>query len=189
MGFFPFQIVSRSSARPVGGPLSDYHGLILDEVFEIDARHLLRLSGLKSWEFNHLVASQRTFQPYHEIEDISFVINLSNGVDSYLREQRDSGSKLVQSINWKRRKPEREIGPIDVAEGNVSLYPFSRILKTLGQRPADVIRKTPLALPARLPARIIRRYSQWKNSGNVAVLKRIIDKIFSYVTEAPLLDD
>lgn len=294
MGFFPFQKISGSSAGPVGGPLSDYHGLILAEGYEIDARQLLRQCGLKSWEFNHQIASQRSFQPYHEIEDFSFVINLSNGIDSYLRERRDSGSKLVQSINRKRRKLEREIGPItfqyhsadvtdlsrmfewksrqyiatgntdvfgfdwprnllssilaiqtetfagvlstlhagdelvavhmgmrssevwhwwfptynqcfskyspgsilllemvgfipqtemktidlgkgyarykeqfsnnkvDLAEGKVSLYPFSRILKTLGQRSANVIRKTPLVVAARLPARIIRRYSRWK---------------------------
>lgn len=111
-GFFPFQKSSKFTAGPVGGPLSDYQGLILENGYEIDAKEMLRRCGLKTWKFNHLLASQSALQPYHEIRDVSFLIDLSEGVDKYLQDRRNSGSKLISSISRKQRKLEREVGPI-----------------------------------------------------------------------------
>jgi CelD/BcsL family acetyltransferase involved in cellulose biosynthesis len=111
-GFFPFQKSSRFSAGPIGGPLSDYHGLIIENGYDIDAREMLRQCGLKSWKFNHLIASQSTLQRYHESIDFSYLIDLSEGLDHYLEYQRNCGSKLMSTVSRKRRKIEREVGPI-----------------------------------------------------------------------------
>src|SRR5438552_9668880 len=51
-GFFPFQKSWLGSGKPVGGILSDYHGLITSLGALWDPHGLLRLCGLRSWEFN-----------------------------------------------------------------------------------------------------------------------------------------
>jgi len=112
VGFFPFQKNSRFTAGPVGGPLSDYQGLILKKGFEINAKEMLRQCGLKTWNFNHLIASQSTLQSYHKIKDVSYLIDISEGLDHYLESLRISGSKLLSTTLRKQRKLEREIGPI-----------------------------------------------------------------------------
>jgi len=255
---------------------------------------MIRQCGLRNWEFNHQIASQSAFQPFHHLRDVSFLIDLSSGVDKYLEILKSSGSKLISSIARKRRKLERDVGPIrfqyhatdekvldkmfewksqqyiktanmdvfsyqwitrlmraiyttdsesfagvlsamyadnnllavhmgmrsqkvwhwwfptynpeyakyspgslllmemikhvpkreltvidlgkdrsrykdqfsnrqiELAEGNVCLSTFPGKMKMLGERIARVIRKTPLVIPARIPARIIRRYRRWK---------------------------
>lgn len=112
VGFFPFQKNSMFSAGPIGGPLSDYHGLIVENGCDIDAEDMLRQCGLRAWNFNHLIASQSTLQRYHEIRDVSYLIDLSAGLDNYFESQRAGGSKLVSTTLRKRRKLEREVGPV-----------------------------------------------------------------------------
>jgi len=294
VGFFPFQKNSRFTAGPVGGPLSDYQGLILKKGFEINPKEMLRQCDLKTWEFDHLIASQSVLQPYHEFKDTSYLIDLSKGLENYLETHRNIGSKLIKSINGYRRKLAREYGPVnfqyhtadakvlsemfewkskqylssgktdafsfswirrlirnihvtqsedfagvlstlyagdkliavhmgmrsrnvlhywfpaynrdfakyspgsillmdiientpeqkinvidlgkgnslykvrfsnhqvELAEGSISLSKFSGKIKVVGKFIADLIRRTPLVVPARLPARVIRKYRNWR---------------------------
>ena len=110
--FFPFQRQSRRHACPVAGPLSDYHGLISAYNTEIDAKELLRQCDLLSWKFDHLPSTQQTFVPYSEIQAASPIINLIDGFDDYRNQRRKAGSKQLQTIERKRRKLIREIGPV-----------------------------------------------------------------------------
>jgi CelD/BcsL family acetyltransferase involved in cellulose biosynthesis len=63
-GFFPFQVGGIGAGRPVGGKLSDYHGVIVAAEASWEPRALLRGCGLRSYAFNHLVAAQEPFRPY-----------------------------------------------------------------------------------------------------------------------------
>ena len=63
-GFFPFQVSRLGAARPVGGKLSDYHGVVVAPGFEWEPRALLGGCGLRSFAFNHLIASQEPFRPF-----------------------------------------------------------------------------------------------------------------------------
>ena len=110
--FFPFQRQSRRHACPVAGPLSDYHGLITDDKTEIDAKELLRQCDLLSWQFDHLPSAQQVFLPYFENTAASPIIKLNDGFQAYREQRRSAGSKQLQTIERKRRKLIREIGPL-----------------------------------------------------------------------------
>jgi CelD/BcsL family acetyltransferase involved in cellulose biosynthesis len=63
-GFFPFQASRLGAGRPVGLKLSDHHGVVAAPDAAWDARELLRGCGLRSYAFNHLLASQEPFRPF-----------------------------------------------------------------------------------------------------------------------------
>lgn len=110
-GFFPFQRQSRWRGRPVGGPLSDYQGLIRRAEGRVDPKELLRGCKLRSWEFDHLLADQPSLQPYHEAATCSPVIDLSQGYAAYRDDVRRVTRQLA-TVERKRRKMTREIGPL-----------------------------------------------------------------------------
>ena len=112
VGFFPFQRNWLGIGKPVGGPLSDYHGLIIEPGTEVNVRALLRACGLVVWDFNHLVASQKAFEPYRKATDESPYMDLSRGYESYVAERRDAGTREITEALRKRRKLEREVGPV-----------------------------------------------------------------------------
>jgi CelD/BcsL family acetyltransferase involved in cellulose biosynthesis len=112
VGFFPYQRGRFGSGRPVAGRLSDYHGVIGRPELTFDPIRLLRACRLRSWEFDHLVAAQTVFQPFWYATDGSPYLNLEQGWAAYEAERRASGSDFLRVKARKRRKMEREVGPL-----------------------------------------------------------------------------
>jgi len=112
-GFFPFQRTAQGIGKPVGGLLTDYQGAIVLPDAEWSAAELLRGCGLKTWEFNHLIASQNAFQPHFQRMEKSHVITLDNGFDAYVEEMRKHGHRNIHELFRKQRKFVREHGGFD----------------------------------------------------------------------------
>jgi CelD/BcsL family acetyltransferase involved in cellulose biosynthesis len=113
-GFLPFQRDRWGAASPVAAGLSEWQAVILGEEHEgeCDIRKLLRSSGLKNWHFDHLIESQASVQNCEAIFGAAPCIDLSGGFDLYAQSRRDAGSACITETLRKRRKLEREIGPI-----------------------------------------------------------------------------
>ena len=112
VGFFAFERTCQNIALPVAGLLADYQGIVVRKGLSWDAEELIRGCGLKAWTFNHLVASQQPFHPYHYMSAESPYIDLSRGFDAYHAKLRKRGSRTIQQILRKTRKIQREIGPL-----------------------------------------------------------------------------
>jgi CelD/BcsL family acetyltransferase involved in cellulose biosynthesis len=63
-GFFPHQRAAWGRASPVGGALSDYHGVIAGPQAEWSVVELMRAAGLSVWSFDHLIDTTGRFAPY-----------------------------------------------------------------------------------------------------------------------------
>jgi CelD/BcsL family acetyltransferase involved in cellulose biosynthesis len=63
-GFFPHQRAAWGRGSPVGGALSDYHGVIAAPQAEWSVVELMRAAGLSVWSFDHLVDPAGRFAPY-----------------------------------------------------------------------------------------------------------------------------
>src|SRR5258705_6318813 len=63
-GFFPHQRAPWRRGSPVGGPLSDYHGVIAAPQAEWEVIQLMRAARLSVWSFDHLVDPSGRFTPY-----------------------------------------------------------------------------------------------------------------------------
>ena len=100
--FFPFQRGALSVGTPVGGPLSDYHGVIGRGV---EPRALLRACGLRAWDFDHLPAEQAGFAPWKRLETNSPVIDLTQAGAG-------GSAKLREQCARRHRKLAREVGEV-----------------------------------------------------------------------------
>ena len=100
--FFPFQRGALGVGTPVGGPLSDYHGVIGRGV---EPRALLRACGLRAWDFDHLPAAQAGFAPWKRLETNSPVIDLTQAGAG-------GSAKLRQQSANRHRKLAREVGKV-----------------------------------------------------------------------------
>jgi CelD/BcsL family acetyltransferase involved in cellulose biosynthesis len=105
--FFPFQREAWGFgvARPVGSPLSDYHGLVSTADFTVDLKALMGKCGLLGWQFNHVPACQTSFGGWSTKEDESPVIDLTTWTGG--------SSKLRDQAQNRLRKLEREVGPVE----------------------------------------------------------------------------
>ncbi|MGI8981863.1 MAG: GNAT family N-acetyltransferase [Pirellulaceae bacterium] len=112
VGFFPFQRGPLNIGKPVGGKLSDYHGVIARSATSIDAAELLRGCRLAGWDFDHLITSQSSFEPFVAARGESPYLDLSQGYAAYAAQRRAAGSEEIMNVGRKVRKCEREQGPI-----------------------------------------------------------------------------
>lgn len=127
VGFFPFQRSALNLGKPVGGKLSDYHGVIAERGVSVNPEQLVRACGLSGWDFDHLVATQTAFQPYVRAAGDSPYLDLTQGFEHYARERREAGSDTLAKLNRKIRKLEREQGELQFAWHD----PSDEVLETL----------------------------------------------------------
>jgi len=112
LGFFAFQLGRFARARPLGLALSDYQGVVHDLPEAPDALDILRVCGLRSFAFDHMLAGDPSFAGLCESIQGSPVMDLSAGYDAYCKARRDAGSKQILKLGTLRRKLERERGEI-----------------------------------------------------------------------------
>jgi CelD/BcsL family acetyltransferase involved in cellulose biosynthesis len=85
-GFFPFEKRRWDVGVPIcGWPGTPCHGLVHAPGLDWDPRELLRACRLAAWQFDHLIAEQKPFVPYHAALEPSPVMDLSDGFAAYLR--------------------------------------------------------------------------------------------------------
>jgi CelD/BcsL family acetyltransferase involved in cellulose biosynthesis len=126
--FFPFQRGHGGVGRPVGGIISDYHGLICAQNFQFSPRELLTHSRLVAWQFDHLPTSQLSFAPFQLSAEPSPQINLSCGYAAYVQERRKAGSEQIKKIFNLIRRIEREIGPLTFVARTEDAASFKTVL-------------------------------------------------------------
>jgi CelD/BcsL family acetyltransferase involved in cellulose biosynthesis len=116
VGYFPFQRARLGAGRPVGGRLSDYHGVVAAPETNFDFSELLRESDLAFWQFDHLVAGQAPLARYHRRRTVSPALDLSRGFTAYRQSRIDSGSNRIAQLERKQRRLARELGPVRFEE-------------------------------------------------------------------------
>lgn len=111
-GFFPYEIRGGVIGKAIGAGVSDCQGVIHAPGLEWGAKELVRACRMPIWEFDHLIAGQRPFLPYHAALDGSPVIDLGGGFDAYLAARRRATGSSIRAALRKRRKLERELGEL-----------------------------------------------------------------------------
>ena len=133
-GFFPYQRGQRGVAVPVGGILSDYQGLVCAPGFECDPPGLLKSCRLIAWDFDHLLASQKCFEPFHLHREPSPQINVSHGYKAYVTERRAAGSEQIKKCGNLMRRIEREVGPLRFVPHSADVTLLGRVLRWKSQQ-------------------------------------------------------
>jgi CelD/BcsL family acetyltransferase involved in cellulose biosynthesis len=104
--FLPFHRQWMGVGRPVGGELSDYHGVIAAPDFQFDGPELVRAAGLQLWDFDHVPAAQAAFLP-------SAIKHAESPQVDLRRPEAIGSSQFREQARRRWRKLEREIGPVE----------------------------------------------------------------------------
>ncbi|MCC5887227.1 MAG: GNAT family N-acetyltransferase [Gammaproteobacteria bacterium] len=108
VGFFPFHRQRAGVARPLGLGLSDHHGVIVERDKHWHAEDLLQGCGLVRWTFDHLLADQLPWKPYHNRLAPSPIIDTSQGFAHYETVRNELNGRQLKDTYRCMRKLERE---------------------------------------------------------------------------------
>lgn len=128
-GFFPFQLKSRRIGGPVGGQLSDWHGVISEPDAPCDMKTLMKGCGLDIWDFDHVPASQGAFAPFVKASASSPVLDLQEGFDAYLERRKAAGAQRLAQTQRKARGFERKVGPLRFEVDSRDRRAFGQLLQ------------------------------------------------------------
>lgn len=107
-GFFPFQLQG-TTATPVGGQLSDAHGVITKDSKPVNWNELLQSCGLQTWKFHYLPGEQCPETGSAEITPAA-IMNLEGGFEQYA--SRLKSRNVIKQADRKYRKTKREFGEV-----------------------------------------------------------------------------
>ena len=114
IGFLPHHRRPGGMGRPLGAPLSDYHGLIAEADAGLTGARALALAGLGAYRFTGLVDPHGVFADTEQGQAQGYSITLNEPAEDYLERLRATSPKRFK--NWRRldSKLEREVGPVRI---------------------------------------------------------------------------
>ncbi|MFJ8595257.1 GNAT family N-acetyltransferase [Streptomyces sp. NPDC093598] len=138
VGFFPYEAGALGRGRAIGLGVSDSQGAVLRPGIRLDARRLLRVCGLASWEFDNLEAGQGVFVP-HAVEELaSPVVDIGKGFEAYAEQLRVKSPGFLRQTRAKERKLARQVGAVRFAYDT----PDPRALRALMEWKSAQYRRT-----------------------------------------------
>ena len=119
IGFLPFQATRKTngkigSARPIGAPMTDYHGVICaqktHEDGTLDLADCLRRAGIDVFHFTACIAPVKGDHVHSRGEITCTVLDVTGGVENWRTGQSSSYRRHLKSTRRRMRKAE-ELGP------------------------------------------------------------------------------
>jgi len=113
IAFFPYQASKNSKtayARPVGAPMTDYHGFIQAPGTNLDATQILENAGVGAFHFNALVDTDKQFTDDIQSIDDGTMLDISQGADAWRKARESSYRRALKSHRRRVRKTEEEYG-------------------------------------------------------------------------------
>ncbi|PXA73802.1 cellulose biosynthesis protein CelD [Caulobacter sp. D4A] len=126
IGFLPHHRRPGGMARPIGAPLSDYHGLIAKPGVEIDAAQVLRAADLAVFRYTGLVDPAHAFAA--EPTTAAYVIDIEDDVEAYLEAVRSGSPKKIKNYRRLDNKLEREMGQVALKAADHSQESFDQLI-------------------------------------------------------------
>lgn len=110
--FFPFELISKKIAGPVGSVMSDFHGIICETGSSYRLFDIVKLSGLDMYAYDHFLSTQDVTLSNGIIQN-SPVIEIEHGYQAYVEDKKRAKSKLFKKINQYKNRIENKVGPLD----------------------------------------------------------------------------
>lgn len=150
-GVFPFHRDRWGRLHSVGHRLNDYHGLVMRQGVEIEARPLLQACDARYFAFDHMPLTQRAFAPYIGLETHSPIMEVEGGIEAYRRRLSARSAKgssgIFQSVGNARRRLERQVGPVRLEMACKDPRAYERLLALKSRQFISTTGSNPLELP------------------------------------------
>jgi CelD/BcsL family acetyltransferase involved in cellulose biosynthesis len=111
IGFLPLERIGRSESRPVGGPLSDFQGIVTAPGLRLDPAWVLKSAGLTCWQYDHLVHTDDVWRTHTDTTSTSPYVDLARGYDDYVQQRKAAGTLVFTKTdryerNFKKKHAE-----------------------------------------------------------------------------------
>ncbi|MDO8910640.1 MAG: GNAT family N-acetyltransferase [Phenylobacterium sp.] len=126
-GFLAYHRRPGSYARPIGAPLSDYHGLVAEQ--GLDADEAMAVAGLSVYRFTGLTDPNRAFAGGGVVQRESFVIELETTAEAYLEALRAASPKRFKNYRRLDHKLDREVGELSIRGADRDPAAFDTLLR------------------------------------------------------------
>jgi CelD/BcsL family acetyltransferase involved in cellulose biosynthesis len=126
--FFPYERGPLGIGHPIGFGLTDLQGIVAPPGLRLDARVLLRACGLGVWDFDHLLADQAPFAPFHTARRVEPVMDLGAGFAAFEEDMRKAAPKTHKTIRYKERKLGRDVGEVRYAFSSPDAADLTRLM-------------------------------------------------------------
>ncbi|ONI73159.1 hypothetical protein ALI144C_45310 [Actinosynnema sp. ALI-1.44] len=101
-----------SSARPAGSPGADFQGPVVEPGVRFSPKAVLAAAGVRSIAFDHLLDGYRDLEPWIEQRRVSPFMDISGGLDGYLKRVDKSGRDKMSEARRLTNKANRELGEV-----------------------------------------------------------------------------
>lgn len=129
LGFLPFHRRPGGLARPIGSPLSDYHGLVTRPDAGLDLAQVLRAADVSVFRYTGLIDPNGVFPASPETDRTAYVIDLAEtSAEDYLEAVRAASPKKIKNYRRLDNKLDREVGPVRLVAGDVSREAFNQLI-------------------------------------------------------------
>ncbi|WP_333585779.1 GNAT family N-acetyltransferase [Phenylobacterium sp.] len=109
VAFLPHMRRPGGLARPIGAPLSDYHGLVAAR--PMDLASALSLADISAYRFSGLVGPAVEAATHGLAGQPAYVIDIGDDAPAYLEALRSASPKRFKNFRRLEHKLEREVGP------------------------------------------------------------------------------
>ena len=120
--------VAGAVAMPAGAPMNDYQALVAEPDLDIDPRRLVDALKVQRLDFSQMLADQAAFAPHIRGTCTAYVLDLPEGYAAYAEARRAAGSGIVKDLDKRRRKVEREVGPVRFTAFDTSASAFDQLI-------------------------------------------------------------
>ena len=129
LGFLAYHRRPGGLARPIGSPLSDYHGLVARPDARLDLGQVLRAADISVFRYSGLVDPHGLFPASPENDRTAYLIDLSGTTtEAYLEAIRAASPKKIKNYRRLDNKLSREVGPVRLVAGDVSRDAFNQLI-------------------------------------------------------------
>ncbi|NNE59031.1 MAG: GNAT family N-acetyltransferase [Hellea sp.] len=111
VSFLTFQgAASGGFARPLGAPMSDYHGFVESPGTDIDRAEFLKAANIGALHYQAMVGEQADMEGYHRNAYPLCLIDLTQGVETWREAQSSSYRRNLKKNRRRIRRTEEEYG-------------------------------------------------------------------------------
>ncbi|MHB8528569.1 MAG: GNAT family N-acetyltransferase [Caulobacteraceae bacterium] len=115
------------AAMPPGAPMCDYQALVAEPGLRLDPRALVRALAVGRLDFSHMLAGRDGFARFAKGREVSWTVDVEAGYKAYAAGRRKAGLTVLKDLDKKRRKVEREVGPVRFTARSASREDFESL--------------------------------------------------------------
>ncbi len=125
--FWPYQTGPLGVSRPIGGPFSDFHGLIARPDASFDLQDIAARAGVALYGYDFVPAGQARHGLKSERDDACHVIGLEEGYEAY-RAGAEARTGAFKTLDSRRRRMERDFGDVRIVLDDRSDAAFETLI-------------------------------------------------------------